>query len=475
VRDNLETLYGAVDDGALTVALPKFVRAELEDFLTCGQLCWGLVRLRCEDCRDGRVVAFACKGRGFCPSCLGRRMCSTAANLVECVLPPSAPLRQWVLTFPFAWRKRLGYDAELLGALTQRFVKTVLHFYAKRMAKEGAAGGKSGAIAVVQRTSSDLKLNPHLHVIFLDGVFTEKGDDVLFHALARLSTRDVADVLARAVRRITKYLTRRGFLDEEGSGALADDDDDVGGLEASAVSGNTPPAGPEIRRGTPLSWRQVPVSFDRPLCVAQDGFTLHAATRAGAMDPKGREALLKYVLRPPISQEHVVPGPDGLVRITLKRPFRDGTTAVDMDPLSLLSRLAASVPAPRFHTVRYMGVLAPASKLRSRIVPVSPPEDSTEPSHTQEPGSGDPPASAGGSRYRPWAELLKRAWEIDVLSCPRCQGRMKLVAMVTDPKSVARYLRSIGEPTHLPQRAPARGPPYWKSRVMRHRDDHTAA
>jgi hypothetical protein len=33
--------------------------------------------------------------------------------------------------------------------------------------------------------------------------------------------------------------------------------------------------------------------------------------------------------------------------------------AVDMDPLSLLCRLAASVPPPRFHTVKYAGVLAP--------------------------------------------------------------------------------------------------------------------
>jgi len=54
-------------------------------------------------------------------------------------------------------------------------------------------------------------------------------------------------------------------------------------------------------------------------------------------------------------------GPDGLVRIALKRPFSDGTVAVDLDPLSLLSRLAASVPPPRLHTVRYAGVLAPAS------------------------------------------------------------------------------------------------------------------
>ncbi len=45
------------------------------------------------------------------------------------------------------------------------------------------------------------------------------------------------------------------------------------------------------------------------------------------------------------------------MRITLKRPYSDGTVAVDLDPLSLLTRLATSVPPPRFHTVRYAGVL----------------------------------------------------------------------------------------------------------------------
>ena len=38
---------------------------------------------------------------------------------------------------------------------------------------------------------------------------------------------------------------------------------------------------------------------DKPLCATLDGFTLHAATRAGALDVAGREALLRYVLRPP--------------------------------------------------------------------------------------------------------------------------------------------------------------------------------
>ncbi len=65
-------------------------------------------------------------------------MSATAANLIERVLPPSTPLRQWVLTFPFPWRPRLAQDGELLGRLTQIFVDS---------AKPPLWGGESLAIA----------------------------------------------------------------------------------------------------------------------------------------------------------------------------------------------------------------------------------------------------------------------------------------------------------------------------------------
>jgi putative transposase len=119
-----------------------------------------------------------------------------------------------VLTVPFPWRKRLAYDGALLGVVARIFVSTVLGFYAERVANEGAApSGKSGAVVVVQRTSSDLKLHPHLHVLFLDGVYRELGaDGVSFTELPRLSTREVGDVLERAVGRIVKHLRRRGLL-----------------------------------------------------------------------------------------------------------------------------------------------------------------------------------------------------------------------------------------------------------------------
>jgi hypothetical protein len=184
------------------------------------------------------------------------------------------------------------------------------------------------------------------------------------------------------------------------------------------------------------------------------------------MDAKGREALCRYLLRPPIAQERVTHGPEGLVRVTLKKPFADATVAVDMDPLSLLCRLAAAVPPPRLHTVRYAGVLAPASKLRCRIVPkpVAAPADDVE----------VPAKGRGGARYRPWAELLKRCFALDVLACPSCSGRLRIVALVTDPTPTRRFLRGLGERTEPPAREPAQGRPYWKSRVLRRRAGQVA-
>ena len=88
-------------------------------------------------------------------------MNATAANLIERVLPPESALRQWVLSFPFSWRRRLAQDGALLGRLTRMVVETVLAFYAAR-AGDGGLGAKSGAVTAVQRTSSDLRLNPHL-------------------------------------------------------------------------------------------------------------------------------------------------------------------------------------------------------------------------------------------------------------------------------------------------------------------------
>ena len=177
-------------------------------------------------------------------------MCATAANLVEHVLP-GAPLRQWVLTVPFAWRKRLGYDGPMLGALVRKLADAVLSFYRRRAAKEGVQG-QSGAVLVVQRTSSDLRLNPHVHAVFLDGVCSDDGEGVTFHPLGPLSTAEVESVLEDAALRMTRYLRRRGLLADARDAEDTESDREASGLAAlaaTAVSGMTPPGGPVFRRG----------------------------------------------------------------------------------------------------------------------------------------------------------------------------------------------------------------------------------
>src|SRR4029450_11221262 len=116
-----------------------------------------------------------------------------------------------------------------------------------------------------------------------------------------------------------------------------------------------------------------------------------------------------------------------------------------MDPLSLLCRLATSVPPPRFHTVKYAGVLAPASPWRSPLAPQPPQAAAAS-------DGPDRPDRAGG--YRPWAELLARTFAVDVLACPTCQGRMKLLALVKGPASISRYLATAGGGAGGPRRGP---------------------
>ncbi len=67
--------------------LPEFVKAELERFAGCGDFETGFPWMACRQCGDELRVPFSCKGRGFCPSCMGRRMAEGAALLVDHVLP----------------------------------------------------------------------------------------------------------------------------------------------------------------------------------------------------------------------------------------------------------------------------------------------------------------------------------------------------------------------------------------------------
>ena len=90
------------------------MQREFTDYLRCGRLEHGFLRVRCESCHAEHLVAFSCKRRGFCPSCGARRMAESAALLVDEVLP-AVPMRQWVLSFPFPLRFLFASRPKIMG------------------------------------------------------------------------------------------------------------------------------------------------------------------------------------------------------------------------------------------------------------------------------------------------------------------------------------------------------------------------
>ena len=129
-------------------ALPAYVQREFADFLRCGRLEHGFLRVRCEHCHDEQLVAFSCKRRGFCPSCGARRMVEGAALLVDEVLPRE-PVRQWVLSVPYALRFLFASQPAVMG----RVLGIVYRVIATHLIKKAGlshATGQTGAVTLIR-------------------------------------------------------------------------------------------------------------------------------------------------------------------------------------------------------------------------------------------------------------------------------------------------------------------------------------
>jgi hypothetical protein len=57
-----------------------------------------------------------------------------------------------------------------------------------------------------------------------------------------------------------------------------------------------------------------------------------------------------------------------------------------------------------------------------------------------------------------WALLMRRTFSVDVLKCPRCGGRLRVISVITEPEALRRILTHLGLPTGAPAVARARDP-----------------
>jgi hypothetical protein len=449
--------------------VPRFVERELRRFLECGVAAGGFLRVHCDACGIDRVVPYSCKCRGFCPSCCGRRMADTAAHLADRVFPEE-PVRQWVLSVPYPLRYRLAYDATLVTAVARIFQRAVFASIRRRAGMRSLnRRARSGAVLFIQRFSDALNLDPHFHMLALDGIYLENGAEApVFRRVLAPDEREVARVARRVRQRVGKLLKARGLdseADAYGVDRLWDEQPLLAELYSASVSGRVA-TGPRAGRGVIRLGAQ-PGEGGEPVkasCAASGGFSVHAGVSVPAHDRKRLEQLARYAARPPIATGRLSRLEDGRLLYRLKRRWSDGTSHVLYHPLELMERLAALVPPPRYNIIRYFGVLAPRSAFRPMIVPRS----KAEPDESPDGSQGGIRASAesqaspeaenkgqGKKRNYSWAQLMARVFERDVLRCPRCGGRMRIMAAIDSPEAITKILACLGLPIRPPPVAPA--------------------
>lgn len=457
VADRLETFLDEAQSHGHSP--PWFVERELRQFLKCGIYAYGFLRVYCDDCRTDRWVPFSCKGRGFCSSCGGRRMSDTAAHLVDRVLP-HVHVRQWVLSLPYALRYRMAYDAELTGDVLRIFVRRVFASVKRRArARWGIKDPQCGAVTFVQRFGGALNLNVHFHTLVMDGVF-DPAREMRFRHLPPPDEAEIESIVRTTAGGILRLLKRRGL----GADAEPDQADPVtrdAGLMAALYSASVrgqiatgPRTGQKVMRFGDYVEVEHLEAVTTTRCVTLGGLSLHANVAVPAGDRQRLERVCRYVARPPVATERLKRLPDGRLMYELRHPWRDGTTHVAFLPLELVEKLAALVPPPRVNLVRYHGVLAPAARHRSKVVPEVEKPEEQECLEARTDSDTEEEKSIKKPRNYSWAELMRRVFAIDVLECPKCQGRMRVLTAIHSPEAIQAILKCLGLPGRPPPIAP---------------------
>ncbi len=449
--------------------LPGYVREEFDEYLRCGVLEHGFLRVVCEQCHSERLVAFSCKKRGFCPSCGARRMAESARHLVKEVFGPR-PVRQWVLSVPYPLRFLFASKPEAIGpvlGIVQRVIAGLLADQAG-VPRDTA---QCGAVTLIQRFGSALILNIHFLMLWLEGVYEDSTEPPQRKPRLRRTRAPTSVQLTQLAgtiaHRVCRHLARRGWLEgEDESVFLSDSAGTNDGMDALRMSSITYRVATGQHAGRKVVTLQTLPGDADPLegeAGKVGGFSLHAGVATEAHESHKLERLCRYITRPAISEKRLSISPQGRVRYQLKTPWKNGTTQVEWDPVDFIAKLAALVPPPRAHLTRFHGVFAPNAALRAQLTPSGRGKrPATDAAAVEISASDETRSPEERRRAMTWAQRLKRVFGIDINTCVHCGGSVRIVASIEEPSAIRAILAHFekhGAQEEAQYRPAARAPP----------------
>jgi hypothetical protein len=219
-------------------------------------------------------------------------MADTAAHLVDRVIP-AVPVRQWVLSLPYALRFRAAFDSELMGELLGIFIREVFASLIRRAEDGGVLKGKCGSVTFVQRFGSALNCHLHFHSIVFDGVYAcaEEGELPRFYPLRPPDAKDVAAVAGAVAERVAALMENRERSVEPGALEM----EDLVGASITGRLATGPNAGRKVK--TAGMFREESFENHGSRCAIVSGYSIHAGVSIRADDRKGLERLLCYAAR----------------------------------------------------------------------------------------------------------------------------------------------------------------------------------
>lgn len=127
-------------------------------------------------------------------------------------------------------------------------------------------------------------------------------------------------------------------------------------------------------------------------------------------------------------------------------------------PLDFIARLAALVPKPRVNLIRFHGVFAPNSRYRGQVTKAKRGRGGRRATTADM----EEPTPAERRASMTWAQRLKRAFGIDIETCPACGGAVRIIACIEDPEVIAKILSHLDAKAgraEAARRPPCRAPP----------------